>query len=125
MNPQQKISFCRQWLAAWTGNNPQHLLSFYGPHAFYRDPARPDGVKGQEALKVYFEKLLAKNPDWVWEMEEVFSTEKGFTLKWKATVPFGGKNVVFFGLDIVEMEGEKITRNEVYFDPSPLKREVS
>ena len=31
--------FCDQWLPAWTGNNPELLISFYSEDAFYSDPS--------------------------------------------------------------------------------------
>ncbi|MFW9831947.1 MAG: nuclear transport factor 2 family protein [Candidatus Thorarchaeota archaeon] len=112
------LEFCRQWLPAWTGNNPDILLDFYAKNAFYSDPANQNGIQGHDQLKVYFTKLLALNPDWVWEPVEVFPTLKGFTLKWRAVIPVGKKKLVEFGMDIVELDDGKITRNEVYFDRS-------
>ena len=113
--------FCKEWLAAWTGNRPEFLLSFYAEDAFYSDPARPEGLKGHGGLLPYFQKLLSKNPDWVWKALEVIPTEKGFTLKWEATIPLKEKMVRRVGADIVELRDGKISRNEVYFDPSPLE----
>lgn len=112
------LEFCRQWLPAWTGNNPDLLLDFYAENAFYSDPANPDGIQGQDQLREYFIKLLAANPDWVWEPLEVFPTLHGFTLKWRAVIPVGKKKLVEHGMDIVELDDGKITRNEVYFDRS-------
>ena len=109
-------SFCTQWLEAWTGNQPEKLLSFYADDAFYRDPAKPGGLRGHKELLSYFKKLLAKNPDWVWKAKEIFPTSGGFTLKWEATIPRGDKVLTEVGLDIVEVKDGKITRNEVYFD---------
>lgn len=111
--------FICEWLQAWTGNRPDVLLTYYGYDAFYSDPARSDGLVGQEALKTYFTKLLAHNPGWVWQAEEIIPTEKGCTLKWKAQIPAGGKTIELFGLDIIEIHEGKITRNEVYFDRVP------
>jgi hypothetical protein len=113
MNIQQ---FCNEWLNAWSGNQPERLLAYYSENTFYYDPAFPNGLKGKTELKNYFTKLLAANPQWKWEAVEVFSTAKGFTLKWKATVPVKNLTISFYGLDIVELEGNKISRNEVYFD---------
>ena len=107
---------CDQWLGAWTGNQPADLLEFYTDDVFYLDPANPSGISGREKLLKYFEKLLNRNPDWQWEALEIFNTDKGFTLKWKATVPVKDKICILHGLDIVEMRGDKICRNEVYFD---------
>jgi hypothetical protein len=47
----------------------------------------------------------------------IFNTDKGFTLKWKTPLPIKDTELVIFGLDIVEMSGDLISRNEVYFDP--------
>ncbi len=109
-------SFADKWLAAWTGNNPALLLDFYTADAFYLDPANPKGLKGHEQLLMYFEKLLKRNPNWKWTAAELFPTEKGFTLKWKAEIPIVEETLIMNGLDIVEITNEKISRNEVYFD---------
>ena len=108
--------FCDSWLAAWTGNQPEQLLKFYTNDAFYLDPAMKQGLKGNEQLLAYFSKLLKYNPTWKWEAIEVMDTQKGFTLKWKATIPVGDKTIIEYGLDIVELTEGKISRNEVYFD---------
>ena len=108
--------FADRWLASWTGNRPDVLIDFYSQDAFYLDPAKPNGLSGRENILTYFKKLLQKNPNWKWTREEIFPTEKGFTLKWKAEIPIANENLILFGLDIVEMTGDKISRNEVYFD---------
>ncbi|MFX1565676.1 MAG: nuclear transport factor 2 family protein [Promethearchaeota archaeon] len=110
------LEFCRRWLPAWTGNQPDTLLNFYADKAFYADPAHPEGLKGKDLLRGYFTKLLAANPNWVWEPVEVYPTPRGFTLKWRAIIPVGKKKIVEQGMDIVELEDGKISRNEVYFD---------
>lgn len=109
-------SFVEKWLCSWTGNQPEILLDFYTEDVFYSDPAKPNGLKGKEQLFEYFKKLLQKNPNWKWTMVEIFLTEKGFTLKWKAEIPIELENLIIYGLDIVEITNDKISRNEVYFD---------
>lgn len=115
--------FVKEWLASWNGGNPEKLLSYYHEGAFYRDPAMPSGLHGKEALRSYFTKLLAKNPEWKWEMlhlDQVSSSR--FYLKWKATIPVGIQTVIEEGLDLVEIKDQLITRNEVYFDASKMLR---
>ena len=112
--------FCRRWLDAWTGNRPQELIQFYSADAFYRDPARPNGLRGREQLLEYFTKLLARNPNWRWSAREIFPTANGFVLKWSATIPRDSSAVTIEGLDILELRDGKIYRNEVYFDRSVL-----
>ena len=108
--------FCTDWLGAWTGNQPEQLMTFYTEDAFYSDPATRNGLHGYEQLLPYFSKLLKYNPNWQWKALEIIETAKGFTLKWEATIPVGDTNIIEQGLDIVELRSGKISRNEVYFD---------
>jgi len=114
------ITFCQNWLTSWTGNNPEKLISFYSKTAFYQDPANPKGLKGHDDLFPYFKKLLAVNPKWIWQMIEAYPTEKGFIIKWKATIPAKSEEITEYGMDILELEGDLIIRNEVYFDRTEL-----
>jgi len=109
--------FIESWLAAWTGGEAsvERLLSFYTPNARYDDPAVAD-LRGTEALRGYFTKLLRRYPAWRWEALEILPTESGCVLKWKATLDDRATT----GLDIVELRDGLIDRNEVYFDPSKL-----
>ena len=123
MTTAEAFDFCSRWLPLWTGNRPEALIEMYTEDAFYRDPARPQGVEGRVALLDYFRKLLARNPDWVWTADAVYPIEGGFTLRWKATIPTGpaGSQVVeATGLDLVFVRDGRISRNEVYFDRAPL-----
>lgn len=120
MDQQELFMFCTEWLLAWTGNRPEDLINYYSRDAFYSDPANKSGLKGHEQLMEYFRKLLAANPAWKWEVVEIFPTEKGLTLKWKATIPLGTEQIIEYGLDIVEIDNGRITRNEVYFDRTAL-----
>jgi len=108
--------FCDAWLGSWTGNQPDALLSYYTEDAFYSDPANREGLKGHQQLLHYFSKLLKYNPEWKWKAIEIIETDKGFTLKWEASIPVGDKVITEQGLDIIEMQDGKISRNEVYFD---------
>ena len=119
---EQLTEFCEKWLAAWTGNDPALLIEFYDDDAFYSDPAVREGIHGSALMLDYFTGLLAANPDWLWELVELFPTDDGCTLKWHATIPVGETVVEEDGVDIVELDGGKITRNEVYFDRSRMFR---
>ncbi|MBS2028064.1 MAG: nuclear transport factor 2 family protein [Deltaproteobacteria bacterium] len=119
MDPSQLTNFCDRWLAAWSGNRPDELITFYCTDALYRDPARPHGLRGDEILP-YFRRLLARNPEWEWRRAELWPIENGFMLKWKAKIPVGVQIVEEQGLDIVVFRDGKIARNEVFFDRAQL-----
>ena len=110
-------TFFSEWLSSWTGNDPEKLCNYYHEDIFYSDPAFPQGLKGKESLRKYLVKLLAKNPDWKWELIEFHQSNELYFVKWKATFP---QNGTVTGLDIVGFTNGKISRNEVYFDPSIL-----
>jgi hypothetical protein len=120
MKKKEAQEFCRKWLPAWTGNQPETLIEFYSDNAVYVDPANKDGLRGRDQILQYFKKLLATNPDWRWEALEIYPTDLGFIGKWKATMPVGSETIVENGMDIVEIKTSRITRNEVYFDRSRL-----
>jgi hypothetical protein len=124
MELEKANNFCNQWLPAWTGNRPELLISFYSEDAFYSDPFIPKGLKGHEKILAYFRKFLIPYPDWKYEQIEIFPTEKGFTLKWKVSLPVNNDTVVEYGVDIVEIANDKIVRNEVYFDTANLLRKI-
>jgi hypothetical protein len=120
MNKEELMKFCKEWLSAWTGNNPEELLKYYHEDALYVDPAKRDGLRGHKEIGRYFERLLAVYQDWKWSPVEVFPIESGAVLKWKCSIPVDQEVINEVGLDIVEIKDGKITRNEVYFDRTKL-----
>lgn len=119
MTQEQAREFCDRFLPAWSGNHPDKLAGFYAEDALYSDPAVRDGLKGREAILKYFEKLLARNPDWIWTHLEAFPMEDGFLNKWLAHIPTAGGLVKCIGVCTVQFNKTGlIRRNEVYFDRS-------
>jgi hypothetical protein len=122
----QAREFAERWLPAWTGNNPDHLVSFYTEDALYSDPTVPDGVRGRAALLAHFKRLLSRNPDWVWTQLEGLPLEGGFLNKWRAVIPIGSRSIEVVGVCLVQLAPDgRIRRNEVYFDRSAWIAEVA
>ena len=113
-------AFAERWLPAWTGNRPGLLVSYYTDDAYYADPAIPDGVRGRDALLAYFTKLLARYPDWVWTHRGSMPLADGFLNEWHATIPVGDQVVEVDGVCTVQLRGERIYANRVFFDRSAL-----
>jgi len=125
MTKEQAREFADRWLPAWTGNNPEKLVSFYSEDVLYVDPGAPEGVRGKQALLKYFGKALAQNPHWVWRQIEGIPMEGGFLNKWRADIPVGPKTIVCVGLCLVQVDDQGlIKRNEVYFDRHELVSEI-
>jgi len=125
MNQDEARSFAEKWLPAWSGNRPELLASFYSEDVVYSDPAIPRGVKGRDALRAYFVKLLGRNPDWVWVHRGSIPMQDGFLNQWHATIPVAGKTVEAEGVCTVQLRGGLIYANHVYFDRSELLRALS
>ena len=113
--------FNELWLPAWTGNRPEHLVSFYSEDAFYADPGNWPGVRGRHALLEYFTRLLARFPDWTWSHRGSQPLKDGFLNGWHASIPISGRIVELDGVSSVQLRGGLIYRNVVYFDASPLR----
>ncbi len=116
----QARKFAERWLPAWTGNNPERLVSFYSDDVFYSDPAIPLGVRGREHLLAYFRKLLARNPNWVWTQRGSIPLADGFLNEWHASIPAGSAVVEVDGVCTVQLRSGLIYCNQVYFDRSAL-----
>ena len=116
----QAREFAERWLPAWTGNDPERLVSFYTDDVYYSDPAIPLGVCGRESLLAYFRKLLARNPNWVWTQRGSLPLADGFLNEWHASIPAGSAVVEVDGVCTVQLRAGLIYRNQVYFDRSAL-----
>ncbi len=113
-------AFAEEWLPAWTGNDPERLVSFYTDDAFYSDPGIPAGVRGRSALLAYFTKLLANNPAWVWRHQGSIPIQDGFLNLWSATIPVAERVVECEGVCTVQLRDGRIYANRVFFDRSDL-----
>lgn len=120
MDAAEARAFAERWLPAWTGNRPEHLVSFYTEDAFYSDPAIPDGVRGRAALLAYFGRLLARNPHWVWSHRGSVPIRDGFLNEWHATIPVGERMLEAVGVCTVQLRDGRIYSNRVFFDRSEL-----
>jgi hypothetical protein len=117
--------FAERWLPAWTGNDPERLVSFYSDDVYYSDPAIPDGVRGRDELLAYFRKLLARNPQWIWTHRGSIPLADGFLNLWHASIPVGAATVEVDGVCTVQLRSGRIYRNEVFFDRSALLAAIS
>ena len=121
LEPDEARGFADRWLPAWTGNRPQHLLSFYADDAFYSDPTVPEGLRGKPALTQYFTRLLAHYPDWAWEHERSVALLDGFLNYWRATLPVEGEVGLWRGICTVQIRNDLIYRNEWSRSPTPRR----
>ena len=110
-------------LDAWNTHDVERVVACYTPDLIYRDPGTRGYVQGRDALRRYLTKMFAS---WRmhWSAREAFPLEgtNGAAFLWRATLtPLGSDvTVEVEGIDLAVLEGERLSRNEVYFDRSVL-----
>ena len=82
--------FAREWIAAWNAHDLERVLSHYAsdvelssPLAAERVPGSGGSVRGEAALRAYWEPALAANPDLHFELEAVLTAVDGCTILYR------------------------------------------
>ena len=123
MNRAEAVSLADRFIAAWNEQDVETLAGCYSVDLRYRDPGTRGEVRGRDEFRRYLTKLFAS---WQmrWSLREVhpFKEGDGAAVLWHATLRrVGGPEVVEVdGMDLVEVSGQLICRNEVYFYRSVL-----
>jgi ketosteroid isomerase-like protein len=123
MDQQEGVKLGEMILAAWTSQDVDRVLSCYTEDCVYQDPNTRGPVVGHDALRRYLERLF-QGWSMRWSLREFFpfAEEEGGALLWHAelTPTSGGKTTAIDGMDLAVVRGQKLCRNEVYFDRAAL-----
>jgi uncharacterized protein (TIGR02246 family) len=117
------LDLSRKVLGAWNDQDVEAVVQCYTEDCTYLDPNTRGPVEGRDALRRYLASLFAK---WTmtWTLKEFhsFGSEDGGAFLWRATLTpaGGGRTVEIDGMDLVLLEGDRLRRNEVYFDRMAL-----
>lgn len=125
MNPETRDRLVTQFLDAWNSQDVERVLDCYTDDVHYRDPNTRGDVVGREALRHYLTKLFA---EWqmTWAARETYdlATAEGVALLWRATFRRPGADatttITIDGMDLAVLRGERVARNDVYFDRALL-----
>ena len=112
--------FNADWLAAWSRKDVPALLGFYSEAVTYKDNQVPNGIVGHAALKLYLEGLFAATPAMEYIPDATWPILGGYCGRWNSS--FGlpdGTNRTLRGFDLVLLDGERISYNEVYTHTLP------
>ena len=103
------------WLKAWSDKDTTRLLTFYHPEVVYKDNQTAAGISGHAALKAYLDGLFGATPPMRYEPDEVWAIDGGYCGRWICTIDLpDGKQSYLRGFDLVLLDGDQITLNEVY-----------
>jgi hypothetical protein len=107
------------WLQAWTEKDVDRLCGFYAQDCVYHDPQTAAGLKGNDALRAYLTRLFAATPPMTYTPDEVWPIPGGFCGRWYCDIGEGGALGRIRGFDMVLLDGDLITHNEVYVHQLP------
>ena len=107
-------TFNAEWLQAWTDKDVERLLSFYTEDTVYKDPQTAAGLIGHSALRTYLTALFETTPPMTYTPEETWAINGGFCGRWYCQIGKNGEAGQIRGFDLVLLDGEKISHNEVY-----------
>lgn len=123
MKNAELYQMAERMLSAWNTQDVDAVLGCYTEDVTYRDPNTRGAVNGAGGMRRYLMKLFSA---WKmhWSLREAYplSDREGAAVLWHASFQKagGGQTVEADGMDLVLLEGERIKRNEVYFDRAAL-----
>jgi len=106
-------------LSAWNRQDVEAVVACYTEDCVYLDPNTRGPVVGRDAFRRYLSRLFQRwNMHWSLREFFLFQDGSGGAFLWHAqlTPASGGKTAEIDGMDLVMLRGEKLSRNEVYFD---------
>ncbi len=110
-------------VSAWNAHDVEAVVACYTDDLTYIDPNTRGPVEGADAMRSYLTKLFDR---WQmhWTIKQVFALADldGSTALWRAslTARATAKTVEVEGMDLVLIEGDRVKRNEVYYDRAAL-----
>ncbi len=116
MNKKEMEKRVSKYMDSWNSKDPAKVLKFFAAKSNFVDPANPNGISNKKDLEKYIVPLMKKNSEWNWEIQELIPSKNGCIVKSKAVIPCGKKKAEVACVDILEFKGQKIVRNEVFFD---------
>lgn len=112
---------------AWNRQDVESVVACYTESCKYLDPNTRGYVEGRDALRRYLTKLFARwKMSWTVTEHHVFErsgASRGGAFLWRAELaPTGATEAgkVVRGMDLVVLDGDLLSRNEVYFDRAAL-----
>jgi nuclear transport factor 2 (NTF2) superfamily protein len=123
MNEKKMMDLAERFLNAWNTQEVGRVLGCYTKDVEYRDPNTRGAVRGEENLRRYLTKLFSGwRMHWTLREAHLFEGGNGCAVLWHATFrrPDGAQTIGVDGMDFVAVEGDRIARNEVWFDRAQI-----
>ena len=113
--------------------DPERIVELGAPDLV--DDFVPIGeFKGREAVKAFFQELLAAFPDFEMNVDRIVADDHAAVVPWHAVGTFRGgpfqgiqptgRCVAVRGVDVMEIEDGLIQRNTIYYDGASFARQI-
>ena len=128
MDHQRAIELAERLLESWNTQDVERVVDCYTANVRYRDPNTRGVVQGSDAMSRYLTKLFDR---WQmhWALREAYPLRdaEGAAVLWRAKLRprDGDTEVEIDGMDLAIVEGDRLSRNDVYFDRAALAPLVS
>ena len=128
MDHQRAIELAERLLESWNTQDVERVVDCYTANVRYRDPNTRGVVEGSDAMRRYLTKLFDR---WQmhWALREAYPLRdvEGAAVLWRAKLRprDGDTEVEIDGMDLAIVEGDRLSRNDVYFDRAALAPLVS
>jgi hypothetical protein len=123
MDREKMMELAERFLRAWNTQEVDRVLSCYTGDVEYRDPNTRGAIRGEVGLRRYLSKLFSGwRMHWTLREAHLFESHSGCAVLWHATFqrPDDARAIGVDGMDFVEVEGDRIARNEVWFDRAQI-----
>lgn len=123
MDHERTTKLAERLLEAWNSQDVDRVLDCYTADVRYRDPNTRGFVEGAEAMRRYLTKLFGRwQMHWALREAHPLRDEEGAAVLWRASLRLaaGESTVEVEGMDLALVEGERMHRNDVYFDRAAL-----
>jgi ketosteroid isomerase-like protein len=124
MDHGRAVEVAEKLLDAWNSQDVETVVNCYTEDVRYLDPNTRGHVEGSDALRRYLTKLFGA---WEmrWSLREAFPLAEtdGAAVLWSANLRRAGEEagVEVEGMDLaIVASGDRLSRNEVYFDRARL-----
>jgi steroid delta-isomerase-like uncharacterized protein len=114
--------------------DPDRIVEHADPERYVDDVVAVGEFRGRDAVRGFFVELFAAMPDYQMEIEQVIAEASTVVVRWRASATFdggafqgiqpSGRPVEIRGVDVIEVEGQHIVRNTIYYDGAAFARQV-
>jgi ketosteroid isomerase-like protein len=105
------------WNDAWNGGDVARLTAFFAPDSTFYEPNLSAPMPGVEGVKASAEKTWADWPGAVFDAVTITIEESRVVVEWRTSaVHRSGLEHLLEGVDVLEVEGDRVTACRIYYD---------